>query len=680
MAHQVEVMRLATPVRAVLAATALVLAASCSDPAAGTLSYVSLDIAVAPLRSHYPVGDSAWAVAIGDAGAGAGPVPAGWRSANTAVATVDTAGLIRFVGRGTAIIEAWAGDTMVQISLVVRGRLHYGRISSSELWAVADTPHVVSRLEVRGPGAPILSIEPGVVVRARPGTQIAFGSLDESGSLVVLPGADGVVMEGDSAGTATWVGLSFQGSTSSELRNVTLRHCGATAPYGAAGPGCIRSAAFGTTLLMDSVTVIGPPLAGLTLWPGVRFAPGSRALTITDVAGHVATIDADAVAGFPAGGRFERNSDNTIYIRGGLVSQSGVWRNVAAPYRLQGEVRVIGAASPVLTLPAGFTIQLDPPAAFIVGSQAHEAPIPGSLVIGEAGASPVVLDAAGPGWAGILVDRGAAAVTLSNTVLRNCGYERWSACIGSVEGAPARLRVEDVTVENSRGVGVYLAAGVAFDTGSVGLTIVGSQGSAGLAVPANEVPTVPAGTYSGNAGPGILVTDGSVTRSGVWRNRGLPYRVSGIVIDDPVTNPAVTLEPGVELQFAAGARIVVAGYAGALVAIGTAAQPIVFSSATPGVAGSWEGVVLGPRVDTRTRLEFVEIRDAGAGQANWAGALILWNDPGGLLRNSLVLRSPSCGMVLYGAAPAWTDDYTAPAFNNTFTSVAGPMRCLFATP
>lgn len=77
------------------------------------------------------------------------------------------------------------------------------------------------------------------------------------------------------------------------------------------------------------------------------------------------------------------------------------------------------------------------------------------------------------------------------------------------------------------------------------------------------------------------------------------------------------------------------------------------------------------------RLEHVEVRDAGLGSEGIGGAVRLMSDPGGLLRNTRIVRSATCGIflsTLHGGT--WAEDYTAPAFGNSFVELSGPARCM----
>src|SRR4029077_20814696 len=89
------------------------------------------------------------------------------------------------------------------------------------------------------------------VVRFRTGAGLRFGE-NNPGALVIPPGAP-VVMEADSGPPAApnWLGLSFLKSRS-QLRNLVMRHCGATWPFDHE-PACIDATR--GELLIDGVTI-----------------------------------------------------------------------------------------------------------------------------------------------------------------------------------------------------------------------------------------------------------------------------------------------------------------------------------------------------------------------------------------------------------------------------------------
>ncbi len=193
----------------------------------------------------------------------------------------------------------------------------------------------------------------------------------------------------------------------------------------------------------------------------------------------------------------------------------------------------------------------------------------------------------------------------------------------------AVLRVDNVTIESPVGTGVYIDTNGAFTTDSQQLTVHGA-GDYALAMTMMSVGSIPGGTYTGNLINEVFVIgpNANVFANMTIRNR-LPVRIQtqsmnispGGSVPGTVT---LTVEPGVTVKFAKvtptqpGARVAFGGNGnsplnpvGVLNAVGTASQPIVFTSGeTTPAAGDWVGLWL----DTAngSRLDHVEIGYAGA--------------------------------------------------------------------
>ena len=100
-------------------------------------------------------------------------------------------------------------------------------------------------------------------------------------------------------------------------------------------------------------------------------------------------------------------------------------------------------------------------------------------------------------------------------------------------------------------------------------------------------------TFTANTNNDILVRSGDVTTTATWLNQGVPYVLGGdISVQDATNSPVLTIAPGCSLKFN-GDYEFYTGYtqAGAIVAEGTAAAPIVFSTTvSPKTPGSWSSV------------------------------------------------------------------------------------------
>jgi hypothetical protein len=205
------------------------------------------------------------------------------------------------------------------------------------------------------------------------------------------------------------------------------------------------------------------------------------------------------------------------------------------------------------------------------------------------------------------------------------------AVIGNGYGSPNvnNLRTDNVTIQGSRGVGVFLDANAAFTNDSDVLQITGSGGRP-IHTTMMALGSVPiGGSYLGNATDEILIhgPGANVFANMTVQDLGVPVRLPfGSIFVGPAP-PAVapvtlTLRPGVIFKFPRvggqpGARMTFGtngsapnNLVGVLNAVGTAAKPIVFTSGEANPApGDWVGIWL--NTANNSRLDNVEISYAG---------------------------------------------------------------------
>ena len=227
---------------------------------------------------------------------------------------------------------------------------------------------------------------------------------------------------------------------------------------------------------------------------------------------------------------------------------------------------------------------------------------------------------------------------------------------GTAAPAMPILHADHLTVMGSKSSGIVMHDGGGFDAASTDVTISGSM-QFPIASFSRLMTTIPTGTYTGNATDEILLhaTGGpeAAVENATIHARGVPYRVgyqpnSNLDVG-PVTGVAtLTIEPGVTLKFGPGGKLRIDAAAsttparGVLIANGTAAAPIVFTSAaaTP-VAGDWHGIWLGGLVDPATKLDHVKVMYAGKASVSGSDSC-LYPDT---LPNDAAIR-------IIGAAPA----------------------------
>ena len=296
-------------------------------------------------------------------------------------------------------------------------------------------------------------------------------------------------------------------------------------------------------------------------------------------------------------------------------------------------------------------------------------------------------------------------MTLAYATVHGGGGQNGNNSMGMIEArgdqyvaAQEVLKVDHVSVAGSGTYGVSLRGSGTFTKDSQALTITGSTLEPMRIIP-RLASNIPSGAYTGNTINAIMVeTDayGDVNVEDVtFHDRGVPYHVGG-----PYTfgqlhvgpNPfALTLEAGVTLAFSSTGNLetsVTGSSTGAIIAQGTAAKPVVFTSAaaTP-AAGDWQGLVFGKVADSRNKLDHVEIRYAGAASQASSfhceptvgfsvkedAALAIYSQPAAaFLTNSLIADSKALGVDLaYYGQPV---DFLT---GNQFVNVAS---CKVSTP
>jgi hypothetical protein len=342
----------------------------------------------------------------------------------------------------------------------------------------------------------------------------------------------------------------------------------------------------------------------------------------------------------------------------------------------------------------------------------------GALYAMGASGSPVTIDAkvARANWDSI---KNYGVLSLNHAIVRFGGK---AVSIGATyTGALQMLNntgvglfhVDDVEVSLSASQGVYIASDIGFDPTSQNLRVMGSTG-----YPVNVVPrvigTIPTGDYSQNTFNEIAIGGGgAVSSDQTIHNRGVPYHVGSgaggarLDVNSGVSNmvAVLTIEPGVQMQFPPGGTLnidpsggtsaVYKPAQGALIAIGTARQPIVFTSdrGKASAPGDWLGIGFGGSVDPRTILQHVSVVYAGGATVTGSNSCPYNGRTGqnyaairifGPAQNAFITYTDILYSARDGIDRGWRDDLRTdflPNKNydtfNTFTAVA---ECFQTTP
>ncbi len=361
------------------------------------------------------------------------------------------------------------------------------------------------------------------------------------------------------------------------------------------------------------------------------------------------------------------------------LSEDQTWTAAGSPHIVQGSITVRDGRK--LTIEPCAVVRLADKAGLQIGFSAVNAP--STLEAEGTSGKPIRFEGLdGARWGAISVVHPATA-RLAHVTLEGGGKGSLSGAtlIAQGDNAPPSKRgllVDNVTVKDSYGAGVKLWRTFAFADGSRALTVVGS-GSGDAAHPApleideHAIGTVPQGRYDGNRSDEIWVDpEHYLGESATMRALGVRWRIGaeerdslvvGLGRDTPLAT--LTIEAGVTVAFAGGTALEIehGGGAfpasGALLAMGTAEAPIVFTSARPTPApGDWRGLWFGGVAQPDNRLQGVRIEYTGApcgcvlvtcsaGVTSSAGAVTFTQPPPGVfITDSTVANAAANGFVL----------------------------------
>ncbi len=450
-----------------------------------------------------------------------------------------------------------------------------------------------------------------------------------------------VELDGGGAGVDSEPAMvQVEGDVSVEMRNVTLR--------GASGAGLLLDAAGleeGSTNLAfegNAYPVVAHPDALLTL----------------PTEGSSYTASGGAVS---AG---DRAVGDRIYVLDSGMSATGVLPNLEVPYRLDRALDVAGGSSAELRIADGVVIEV-PPAGeirFAVNGAL-------GLTIGDSDGNGVIfrgIDGQGR-WDSVVFGPGISEGGVYGLTVQDAGRKSAGA---AVEFNAADLLVQGLLIDGTGGTESNPTAGLSL-SGTM------AESSSGLVVRGAIGPAVRASTdavsglmttgidLSDNGDYSYVQLDGIRARSGgLWRNPGVPYRISKTLVisgdeeGDGTGVPArVRLEAGTSVLFAASAALETDRFHsatgdvvyGSLISEGTESAPVKLLPLSPEVG--WLGLRIhddiGAAESERSALSHLEIHGGGAGGAEGSLEIL---DAMPTLSDVQLIDGRKYGLVLRGDA------------------------------
>jgi hypothetical protein len=609
-----------------------------------------------------------------------------WTSSAPAVATVDPAGKVTPVSVGTTNITASAtaggvtrqGQAAVTVT-AAPAVVHNGNVTANETWRAANNPHVVEgTIEVIGA---TLTIEAGVEIRFSQDAELRI----TTGMLKAQGTQQAPIRMVSNQGTPTkgyWRGVVFSAGGGSTMSYTTVSHCGSASGDDA----CIVLASSAAPVLQN-VTVQNSGTAGVSVADdGSAFGAGSTVLSVSDSGSFAVRIAANQASSIPAGSTFTNNAPNAIELYGD-VSRTQTWPNPGVPFFVNDHVEVQGANTPSLTISAGTVLGFGADRSLSVGSAA-----PGELVVIGTSGSRVFFTADSPAnerpghWRGVhLGPQSSSATRLTYATIEYAGAGGSVGTgnlniYGNLGGGGARPKVENVTVRNGSGDGVYIRNDGAFGADSTTLTASDNRGYA-VSVEANYVYTIPSGgTFTNNAPNAVQIVGGNVITTQTWPTLGIPYVIDSTVNVGSASTAQLTLPAGTELRFSQGVDFQIgSNQPGALIAVGTTGAPIRFvpNAVTP-TKGHWRGLHFW--MAAGSQLDRVLVSHAGAGGSIGTGNVNVYREIGAFVTNSTLSESSGCGIEISSGSQtgstAVTTNFLQASYTNTFPNNTGGRQCI----
>jgi hypothetical protein len=504
-----------------------------------------------------------------------------------------------------------------------------------------------------------LTIDTGVRLVFSAGTRLSV----ESDGLLLAVGtqAEPITFSGAMQASGYWDGIYIDSIATSMLDYAIVEYAGGTTSASTANV----TLSSGGNLSMENST--------LRHSGGYGFSASNLSGTeIASFTGNVITLNENAPLYIPTDligdldvnnsftGNITTNGGDRDYIQviglssgGADITRDQTWHNYSIDYHMPSSRTDIGA---VLTLSPGTTLAFPADAMLEIEAEG---------TLNAVGTSSELITFTGhqqtPGfWNGIQFTFNHTNNIIEHAVVEyGGGGGNIDANVG-VFGSDGMLTIRNTTLRQSELNGFYFGRGITLTMENVTSTENSRPGILSfdsLDMLDNN------SAYSGNSDDRIWVANPVVDRttSMTIQNVGIPYFLENTGNTD--VDMLLTIEPGVELQFNAGGGLYV-GRTGAIVAQGTAADPITFTGAEQ-TKGYWNGIQVTfssiPTVFDNTILEY-----GGAPSGN-TYALIGYfgSDTNGSVTNSVLRSSQNHGVWLHSGT---TGDFTT---GNTFEDIDG---------
>jgi hypothetical protein len=255
------------------------------------------------------------------------------------------------------------------------------------------------------------------------------------------------------------------------------------------------------------------------------------------------------------------------------IQSDTTWTSPGSPYVVTNNIAVHAGAT--LTIRPGVVVRFDPQTGMDVnGRLIAEGTKTNRIQFTSADTTPGT-------WAGINLIGDEAAPNLGSR-LRYATIEYGGRYYANLYLVYARASVRDCTIRRSSADGIYGGYGGVADVEDTNFS--GNVQSAVRFEDGSVDPLLARLTAAGNGSNSIRLGAGTLAGEAIWENCGLPYIIGGTTYVDH--DSVLQVKPGVTVRFDQDTAMIALGR---LLAIGTAAQPILFTGTQPN-RGWWSGI------------------------------------------------------------------------------------------
>jgi hypothetical protein len=345
--------------------------------------------------------------------------------------------------------------------------------------------------------------------------------------------------------------------------------------------------------------------------------------TISDCNGYPLTLPADKLGNFSGEVVFSGTAGGkgAIRVLGAIVEDSAaVWRKKTLPYVFSG-MTVISSFNRIsgVTIMPGVVCRFEEGACINIGDPRFGSGI--LIAKGTPGDSVFfVNDLENTVWGdssgGILV----GMESPGGTILEYCSIK--NATTGIFVNPGVKVTVSHCGVTGCDFNGMTFAGGNPVDSLAFRDNACVDNAGYGISITADQLVKLSgSGSVARNGKGGVLVTGTEVRQSGTWKKYDAPYIVEGVLDIGSSEGVEITVHPGTEFDFLAGAYIRVGNSApGTLIAVGSESLPIAFTSlvqgeywgaGADGITGG--GIRIEQYANEKTELSYCKIQNATSG-------------------------------------------------------------------